>query len=247
MPRQRKTALPEKTYHLSQSPREKRFRQSKYFDQDIFDSVQGETVFLMGFCHRYICVKLESMNLGILSILGLAVGLALDAFAVSISVGLNLKTVTIRHVFRLAFHFGLFQFLMPIIGWLAGGELVGYMQGYGAWIAFGLLTIVGGKMLWESRSSEKKEADTDPTRGIMLVTLSVATSLDALAVGVSMAMCGVSVWTPSIAIGIVTACLTTFGISLGSRLGARWSHWAEIIGGCVLILIGFKMLLGNML
>jgi putative Mn2+ efflux pump MntP len=179
--------------------------------------------------------------------LGMAVGLALDAFAVSIIVGLTLETITWRHVFRLAFHFGMFQFLMPVIGWLAGEELVAYVNGYGSWVAFVLLVSVGGKMLWESHKSEAKNSGSDPTRGVMLVTLSVATSIDALAVGMSMALWGVSVWVPSVVIGVVTATLTTLGIRFGSRLGARWSHWAEIIGGSVLILIGVRMLLGSLM
>lgn len=192
-------------------------------------------------------VKLSKMNLSWPSMLGIAVGLALDAFAVSIVVGLSLNAVTPRHVFRLAFHFGLFQFLMPIAGWAAGEAVVGYLGGYSAWVAFALLAFVGGKMLWESFGAGDRDSELDPTRGVMLVTLSVATSLDALAVGVSMALWGVSVWLPSVVIGVVTASLTTFGICCGSRLGARWSHWAERIGGCVLILIGLKMLLGYLL
>jgi manganese efflux pump family protein len=181
------------------------------------------------------------MNL--LSMLALAVGLALDAFAVSIIVGLTLETITSRQVFRLAFHFGLFQFSMPVIGWLIGEGLAAYVNGYGSWVAFILLAFVGGKMLWESRTTGSKDSGRDPTRGAMLVTLSVATSIDALAVGMSMALWGVSVWLPSVVIGLVTATLTTLGIRFGSRLGARWSHWAEIVGGCVLILIGVRMLL----
>jgi putative Mn2+ efflux pump MntP len=177
--------------------------------------------------------------------LGMAVGLALDAFAVSIIVGLTLETITWHHVFRLAFHFGLFQFSMPVIGWLLGEGLAAYVNGYGSWMAFVLLAFVGGKMLWESRKSEATNRGSDPTRGAMLMTLSVATSIDALAVGMSMALWGVSVWVPSVVIGLVTATLTTLGIRFGSRLGARWSHWAEIIGGSVLILIGAKMLLGS--
>ncbi len=183
------------------------------------------------------------MNLNWLSMLALAVGLALDAFAVSIIVGLMLETITPRQVFRLAFHFGLFQFSMPVIGWLIGEELAAYVDGYGSWLAFVLLAFVGGKMLWESRQSGSKNSNSDPTRGAMLLTLSVATSIDALAVGMSMALWGVSVWLPSVIIGLVTATLTIVGIRFGGRLGAGWSHWAEIIGGSVLILIGVRMLL----
>jgi putative Mn2+ efflux pump MntP len=182
------------------------------------------------------------MELGWLGILGIAVGLALDAFAVSVVVGLTLATVTPRHVFRLAFHFGLFQFLMPIIGWLAGEGLAAQIGGFDHWVAFALLGGVGVKMLWEARGQKDFDPTRDPTRGLSLVTLSVATSLDALAVGASMALAGISVWRPSVVIGMVAAALTTIGITFGVRIGSRRGRWAEVVGGCVLILIGVKIL-----
>lgn len=182
------------------------------------------------------------MELNWLGLLGIAVGLAMDAFAVSIAIGLTLDKVTSRHVFRIGFHFGLFQFLMPVVGWLVGRQVAGYISAYDHWVAFFLLLFVGGKMLWEARSSEQREKGRDPTRGLALIALSVATSLDALAVGLSMALLGVSMWLPSAVIGVVTATLSTVGITFGSRVGARWQQWAEIAGGSVLILIGVKVL-----
>jgi manganese efflux pump family protein len=184
------------------------------------------------------------MDLPLLSLLGIAVGLAMDAFAVSVAAGLAVDVVTPRHVFRIGFHFGLFQFMMPIIGWLAGGQLTAYFGDYDHWVAFSLLAYVGSRMLWEARSEKKAERSSrDPTRGLMLVTLSIATSLDALAVGVSMAFLGVRVWIPAVVIGIVTAALSAIGITFGGRIGPRWEHWAEAAGGIVLILIGLKVLL----
>jgi manganese efflux pump family protein len=183
------------------------------------------------------------MELTWLSLLGLSVGLAADAFAVAVAAGLVIDEITPRHVFRLGFHFGLFQFMMPIVGWLAGEQLAAYLGGYAPWLAFGLLGYVGGKMLWEARREKNAESGKDPTRGLTLLTLSLATSLDALAVGVSMALVGVSVWAPSVIIGLVTAALTAAGISLGGRIGSRWARWAEAAGGIVLILIGLKVLL----
>jgi manganese efflux pump family protein len=182
------------------------------------------------------------MNLDLFNILVIAVGLSMDAFAVSIATGLGLEKVTHRHTFRIAFHFGLFQFLMPIIGWNAGSYMRGYIDQYDHWIAFGLLSFVGGKMLWESRQLKEDRTTADPTRGVMLLTLSLATSIDALAVGLSMAFLGVSVWMPSIVIGVVTAILSTVGILFGGRIGNRWSRWAEVGGGVVLILIGLNIL-----
>lgn len=185
-----------------------------------------------------------------LVLLGIALGLAMDAFAVAIATGLCLGRVTPRHTFRLAFHFGLFQFLMPVLGWFAGTQLAAYISSYDHWLAFGLLSFIGGKMLWEARSDEEPDCRTDPTRGWMLVTLSLATSMDALAVGLSMAFLRVSVWFPSVIIGLVAAVLTAVGIRLGSfgnRFGRRWGHWAEIAGGLVLLAIGLDILLSHTL
>ena len=122
--------------------------------------------------------------------------------------------------FRIGFHFGLFQFFMPIIGWLAGQGLAGQIHDYDRWVAFALLSYVGFKMLWEACHEKKKMDNNDPTRGLKLVTLSLATSLDALAVGMSMALLGVSVWLPSVVIGIVTATLSAIGITFGGQSAA---------------------------
>jgi len=179
-------------------------------------------------------------------LLGIALGLAMDAFAVSIATGLALSPVSWRHTFRLAFHFGLFQFLMPITGWFLGREVAGLVQAWDHWVAFGLLGCVGGKMLveaWRGRADTQAGPKTDPTRGWSLVTLSIATSLDALAVGITMALLDVSVLAASVVIGIVAATLSTVGMSFGSRWGRRWGRWAEAAGGGVLLAIGVKILL----
>ncbi len=183
-----------------------------------------------------------------LNILAISVGLAMDAFAVSIAAGLAIPRLTYRHVFRLSFHFGLFQFMMPIVGWLAGRTVATYLNGYGQWLAFGLLTYIGGKMLWEALPQNKREAgdERDPTRGLMLVTLSIATSIDALAVGLSMAFLGASVWLPSVIIGIVAGTLTIVGMRFGNSIGGRFGRIAEIIGGVVLLAIGARILLSHL-
>jgi putative Mn2+ efflux pump MntP len=166
----------------------------------------------------------------------------MDAFAVAIATGLSLATVTPRHTFRLAFHFGLFQFLMPIVGWLAGKQLASYISTYDHWCAFALLSFIGGKMLWEAYHPDDVPAPIDPTRGVMLVTLSLATSMDALAVGLSMAFMKISVWVPSVVIGLVAAALTAVGLRFGSKLGAGWGRWAEVAGGVILLAIGLHIL-----
>ena len=189
------------------------------------------------------------MDLNWLSLLGLSVGLAMDAFAVAVAAGMAIDDVTPRHVFRLAFHFGLFQFLMPIAGWFIGEpcgsvrQRLRQMAGVCVAGLRGRQDAVGGPR--KEEPPQNRRPVNDPTRGLNLLTLSVATSLDALAVGMSMAFLGVSVWFPSAVIGVVTATLTTIGITFGSRIGSRWGHWADIAGGVVLILLGFKVLLGG--
>lgn len=185
-------------------------------------------------------------TLGWLNILGVAVGLAMDAFAVSIVAGLTIERLTRRHVFRMAFHFGLFQFMMTMLGWLAGRSVAHHVIAYDHWVAFALLGLIGGKMLWEARSSEAPQYSGDPTRGWSLVGLSLATSMDALAVGLSMALMGVAVLLPSVVIGIVAAAMTTTGICFGSRFGRRGGRFAQVLGGLVLIGIGVRILVSHL-
>jgi putative Mn2+ efflux pump MntP len=182
-----------------------------------------------------------------LNILGIALGLAMDAFAVAIAAGLSLPKVTGRHVFRLAWHFGLFQFMMPVVGWLAGKTVSRYISAYDHWAAFGLLALIGGKMLHEAVFDSGEKIKSDPTRGWMLLTLAIATSIDALAVGVIMAIQDVSIWVPSVVIGLVAGLLTMVGIRFGSRLGARWERRAQAVGGAVLLLIGARIVVSHMM
>ncbi len=177
-----------------------------------------------------------------LNIFLIALALAMDAWAVAIAVGLGLKAVTWRHVFRLGFHFGLFQFFMPILGWLAGRQIAAIISDYDHWLAFVLLSGVGGKMLWGAWQETPTADAADPTRGLTLIVLSIATSIDALAVGLSMAFLGVSIWIPSVVIGLVAATMTALGMALGGKLGKSWGKKAEILGGCVLVLIGLKIM-----
>jgi len=181
------------------------------------------------------------------TILFIALGLAMDAFAVSIATGLCLDRLTPRHIFRMSFHFGLFQAFMPIIGWAAGMTVASFIGAWDHWIAFALLGYIGGKMLLEARSERGGSKVADPTRGWSLVILSVATSIDALAVGLSLAMLNVSVWTPSVVIGVVAAALSVVGITFGSRLGRSWGRWAQVVGGLVLIFIGVRIVVTHLL
>jgi manganese efflux pump family protein len=174
-------------------------------------------------------------------LLGIALGLAMDAFAVAIATGVTVAPVTGRHVFRIAFHFGLFQFLMPILGWLAGAKLATQVSHYDHWIACAILSFVGSKMLIEACSANPPARLADPTRGWLLISLSVATSLDALAVGLSMALLGVPIVVPALIIGGVAGLLSMIGITFAGRLGERWRRPAEIGGALVLIAIGARI------
>jgi putative Mn2+ efflux pump MntP len=176
-------------------------------------------------------------------ILAVAVGLSMDALAVSIAAGMSLPAIDGRHVFRLAFHFGLFQFLMPVVGWVAGTSLAARIDGYDHWLAFALLTLVGGRMLWQVWAEREGGPLSDPTRGWLLVTLSVATSIDALAVGLSMAFLNVAVWMPSVVIGLITAFLVAIGIRFGHSIGGRFGRVAHFVGGLVLVGIGVRILI----
>lgn len=178
----------------------------------------------------------------LLTLFGIAVALAMDAFAVALGVGVSVSPLTGRHFFRLGFHFGLFQALMPIIGWLAGRTVQSYIVDYDHWIAFGLLTFVGGHMIYEAFHPEKEERQPgDPTRGTSLVFLSIATSIDALAVGLSLGMLDITVWFPALVIGLVAGVFTIAGMLIGRKAGDRWGAKVEILGGIVLIAIGLKI------
>lgn len=182
-----------------------------------------------------------------LTILGIALALAMDAFAVALSAGTIINPITPRHLFRLGFHFGLFQAIMPIMGWLLGISVQKWITAYDHWIAFALLAFVGGRMMYEAFDKDDNKPQSDPTRGLTMVMLSVATSIDALAVGLTLAMLGVSVWLPSAVIGLVAAVLTVCGMLLGRHIGERWGKPVEIFGGAVLCAIGIKILLEHTL
>jgi manganese efflux pump family protein len=181
------------------------------------------------------------------SLMALSCALAMDAFAVAIVTGLTLNPLTRRHVFRLAFHFGLFQALMPIIGWAVGKSVHRYLLEFDHWVAFGLLAFVGGRMFWGAiHKDAAAKPDSDPTSGWDLVLLSVATSIDAFAVGLSLAMVGSTILIPAIVIGCVAAAFTTTGMMLGRQIGSLWGKRVEAVGGIILVLIGAKILIEHL-
>jgi putative Mn2+ efflux pump MntP len=184
--------------------------------------------------------------LPLFNIIAIAVALAMDAFAVAIAAGITLGCVGIRQNFRLAWHFGLFQAVMPIIGWAAGLTIREHIERYDHWVAFGLLLFIAQGMLREcvKEKEDACEPARDPTRGLAMVMLSVATSLDALAVGLSLAMIKVSIWMPAMIIGLVAVLFTTIGIRLGARLSRAGllQRYADALGALVLIIIGINIL-----
>ena len=176
-------------------------------------------------------------------LLGIALGLAMDAFSVAVGVSIALGGTSRRQTFRLAWHFGLFQAVMPIVGWLAGTSVRPWIERWDHWLAFVLLGAVGGRMIVDSlRGDGSEPTTTDPTRGWSLVVLSIATSIDALAVGLSFAALGVQVWTPAAIIGITAAVMTLLGTIGGRALGARFGSRMAAVGGIVLIAIGLWVL-----
>ncbi|MEJ5298297.1 MAG: manganese efflux pump MntP family protein [Armatimonadota bacterium] len=181
-----------------------------------------------------------------INIAGIALGLAMDAFAVAIASSITLGSVSPRQVFRLAFHFGLFQAMMPVLGWLAGKSVADVFGKWDHWVAFGLLAFIGIRAIHAALTDDPEEEAPDPTRGISLVMLSVATSIDALAVGLSFAMLHVRIWYPALVIGIVAATMTTLGMLLGTRLGSRFGRNTEIGGGLILIIIGLNILIQHL-
>ncbi|MCX5833933.1 MAG: manganese efflux pump MntP family protein [Deltaproteobacteria bacterium] len=180
------------------------------------------------------------------SILIIAIGLGMDAFAVAIGAGVALKGHSQASAFRLSSSFGFFQFIMPIIGWSAGLTISTVIQGYDHWLAFVLLAAIGGKMIYDALRDGKEISFSDPTKGLPLLMLSIATSIDALAVGLSLAFLKVAIFYPSVVIGTVAFAMTWIGMAFGERLGRVFGKKVEVAGGLILLGIGVKILLEHL-
>lgn len=182
----------------------------------------------------------------LISIAGISVALAMDAFSVSIAAGMVIEHPTPRHYFRLAFHFGLFQFLMPVIGYMGGVFIEGLIRDFDHWIAMALLAFIGIKMIRDSFAPEDPGAGhADPSRGWTLVLLSIATSIDALAVGLGIGVLGKPILLPSIIIGVVCALFSLTGIALGKKAGALLGKRVMCAGGIILIAIGLRIIIDH--
>ena len=181
--------------------------------------------------------------MGLVELLLIAVGLSMDAFAVSICKGLGMKEVNPKVAVVLALFFGGFQALMPLIGWALGSQFLGIIGPIDHWVAFVLLAVIGGKMLWEAFREDAGEGDGKPADRIDLgefFILAIATSIDALAVGISFAALSVAL------IGVITFAFSIAGVFVGNFFGSRYEKPASIVGGVVLILIGTKILLEHL-
>ena len=182
--------------------------------------------------------------MGLLELFIIAVGLSMDAFAVSICKGLSVGRVRLGHMLTAGLWFGGFQALMPFLGWLLGSQFEALITNIDHWIAFVLLAFIGGSMVKESRSEEERQ-DSSFSPAAML-PLALATSIDALAVGVTFAFLQVDI-APAVAfIGVITFLFSAAGVKIGSVFGARYRSGAELFGGCVLILMGVKILLEHL-
>jgi putative Mn2+ efflux pump MntP len=199
----------------------------------------------------------------ILSIILIGIGLSMDAFAVSVTNGILISNLKMRQALKIGLYFGAFQALMPIAGWLAGFRFQNYIVSVDHWIAFILLALIGGKMLHEALQPEVEDdssieamcevavsnqgtvCDQPITAGRLLV-LAVATSIDALAVGISFACLGVSIAQSAAIIGLITLVICTAGVYIGNRFGSLMKKKAEIAGGVILIAIGLKILLEHL-
>jgi putative Mn2+ efflux pump MntP len=177
-----------------------------------------------------------------ITIVLIALGLSLDAFAVSVSSGFSMKRIHIRHALRVAVMFGLFQAMMPVVGWFAGIKFRSFIQNVDHWVAFSLLLFIGAKMVYESFALREKDEKPDILKHKVLFLLSVATSIDALAVGLSFAIIGIDIVIPSLIIGSITFAICFLGIYLGNHTGHLYEGKLEIAGGIILIGIGIKIL-----
>ena len=178
----------------------------------------------------------------LLEIFIIALGLAMDAFAVSVSSGVLINKLHVRHAMRIAAFFGGFQALMPFIGWEIGRLAVDYIKAYDHWVAFVLLAIIGGKMIYEAKWCSERETKSDPLNLKVLLLLAIATSIDALAAGVTFSCLQTDILAPVVIIGLVTFFISLAGVYIGDYFGNVFGDNLEIFGGVILIGIGLKIL-----
>ncbi len=175
----------------------------------------------------------------------ISIGLAMDAFAVSICKGLSMKKINWKSTLIIAIYFGLFQAIMPVFGYFLGSSFSVIVQKLDHWIAFILLAIIGGNMIKESKDDETEKRN-DKVDFKTMIILAIATSIDALAIGVTFAFFEVNIFLSIIIIGIITLVLSFLGVIIGNRFGDKYQNSAEFAGGIILIFIGLKILLEHL-
>ena len=180
------------------------------------------------------------MDIPLVLVIGL--GVSLDCLAVAIAGSITLRSISARQVLRASVAFGVFQAAMLTLGWLAGNSMVDLIGRFDHWVAFGLLSLVGGRMLWEARKADDDRERVDITRGLPLLTLSIATSIDSLAVGLTLGFMESSIQIAALIIGCVTFLVSAAGFYAGRKIGPLFGRWAEVLGGLVLIGIGVRIL-----
>ena len=185
--------------------------------------------------------------MGLVTIIIIAVGLAMDAFAVSVASGIGIANLKPRHIVRIALFFGGFQAMMPVVGWLAGLTLKDFIMDYDHWVAFGTLAFLGGKMIYEAHFLSDGDRCKVSIDYAVLLGLAIATSIDALAVGVTFAVLDVSVVAPVAVIGVVTFVMSYAGVMIGRRFCNFPGAKVEVLGGLILIAIGLKILIEHLI
>ena len=183
----------------------------------------------------------------LLEIIIIAVGLSMDAFAVSITLGLSLKQPKIKEVLIPGIYFGFFQAIMPLIGFFAGTFFANKIQSLDHWVTFVLLVIIGGKMIWESFSKEGKKVNEPSFKFIKMLLLAIATSIDALAVGITFAFFKINIFLAIIIIGLITFFISIAGVKIGNVCCVRFKSKAEFIGGAILVILGLKILVEHLI
>lgn len=207
--------------------------------------MQNLSFFLIFAIRTYIC-RLKRIYMELVSILLLALGLSVDSFAASVCSGLAIKKIQFFQAVKIAFFLAIFQGGMPIIGWLTGWELKDLIKDFDHWISFILLAGMGSKMIYESITAKEKDCSFNPLKLVVLIGISIATSIDALVVGLSFALIDIVIWVPAIIIGVVTFIVSMLGMLLGKKIGSKTSQKFEILGGIVLILIGLRILVEHL-
>ncbi len=182
----------------------------------------------------------------VISLVLIALSLSADCFAVAVSGSVAMGRMSRLQVGRVSFAFGFAQFIMPVIGWLAGKTIVNVISDYDHWVAFTLLALVGGHMIWESTKNKEERKGSDITRGFILFTLAIATSIDSLAVGLSFALLETNIIQYSLIIGLIAFAVTASGFWLGRKAGDLLGKRAKLVGGLVLIAIGLRILISHL-